>query len=96
MEGIFVSSIDEKRIKLGVDIGELGNQLLQINNLVEKNYSLAIQGQERYNTILETSIKLLDTQSSKIQEISDLLEKAGNASQNLVPNIGGQNQILRS
>lgn len=85
---------DEKRIKLGVDIGELGNQLLQINNLVEKNYSLAIQGQERYNTILETSIKLLDTQSSKIQEISDLLEKAGNASQNLVPNIGGQNQIM--
>lgn len=85
---------DEKRIKLGVDIGELGNQLLQINNLVEKNYNLAIQGQERYNTILETSIKLLDTQSSKIQEISDLLEKAGNASQNLVPNIGGQNQIM--
>ena len=85
---------DEKRIKLGVDIGELGNQLLQINNLVEKNYSLAIQGQKRYNTILETSIKLLDTQSSKIQEISDLLEKAGNASQNLVPNIGGQNQIM--
>lgn len=85
---------DEKRIKLGVDIGELGNQLLQINNLVEKNYSLAIQGQERYNTILEISIKLLDTQSSKIQEISDLLEKAGNASQNLVPNIGGQNQIM--
>ena len=82
------------KIKLGVDIGELGNQLLQINNLVEKNYSLAIQGQERYNTILETSIKLLDTQSSKIQEISDLLEKAGNASQNLVPNIGGQNQIM--
>lgn len=85
---------DEKRIKLGVDIGELGNQLLQINNLVEKNYNLAIQGQERYNTILETSIKLLDTQSSKIQEISDLLEKAGNASQNLVPNAGGQNQIM--
>ena len=85
---------DEKRIKLGVDIGELGNQLLQINNLVEKNYNLAIQGQERYNTILETSIKLLDTQSSKIQEISDLLEKAGNASQNLVPNVGGQNQIM--
>lgn len=85
---------DEKRIKLGVDIGELGNQLLQINNLVEKNYNLAIQGQERYNTILETSIKLLDTQSSKIKEISDLLEKAGNASQNLVPNAGGQNQIM--
>lgn len=85
---------DEKRIKLGVDIGELGNQLLQINNLVEKNYNLAIQGQERYNTILETSIKLLDTQSSKIQEISELLEKAGNASQNLVPNLGEQNQIV--
>ena len=49
---------DEKRVKLGVDIGELSNQLVQINNVIEQNYQKALQGQSEYNKILEESLQL--------------------------------------
>lgn len=74
---------NEKRIKLGVDIGELGNQLVQINNLTEQNYNLAIQGQSKYNDVLMDSLTLLDTQTTKLKDISDLVEQIMNNSQNI-------------
>lgn len=54
--------MDDKRVKLGIDIGELSNQLVQINNTIEQNYQRAIQGQTEYNKILEESIDLLQKQ----------------------------------
>ena len=36
----------EKRVKLGVDVGALANELLQINRLTEQNYKTSIQGQQ--------------------------------------------------
>ena len=62
--------MEEKRVKLGVDVGELSNQLVSINNLIEQNYIKATQGQISYNIILEKSIELLTQQV-------DLVAKSG-------------------
>lgn len=61
----------EKRIKLGVDVGELANQLIQINNLAEKNYNLSIDGQNKYNKLIQDSLALLDQQAEKLRNISE-------------------------
>lgn len=61
--------MDEKRVKLGIDIGELSNQLVQINNTIEQNYQRAIQGQTEYNKILEESIDLLQKQVGLIGQM---------------------------
>lgn len=60
----------EKRIKLGVDVGELANQLIQINNLIEKNYNLSVDGQNKYNKLIQDSLDLLDQQADKLKVIS--------------------------
>lgn len=57
---------EEKRVKLGVDLGELSNQLLQVNTLVEQNYKASIKGQQEYNKILEESISLLEKQAELV------------------------------
>lgn len=61
----------EKRIKLGVDVGELANQLIQINNLIEKNYNLSVDGQNKYNKLIQDSLGLLDQQAEKLKVISE-------------------------
>lgn len=61
----------EKRIKLGVDVGELANQLIQINNLTEKNYNLSVDGQNKYNKLIQDSLDLLDQQAEKLKVISE-------------------------
>ena len=61
--------MDDKRVKLGVDIGELSNQLVQINNTIEQNYQRALQGQTEYNQILSESIQLLQQQVDLIGQI---------------------------
>lgn len=60
----------EKRIKLGVDVGELANQLIQINDLIEKNYNLSVDGQNKYNKLIQDSLDLLDQQAEKLKVIS--------------------------
>lgn len=60
---------DEKRVKLGVDIGELSNQLVQINNVIEQNYQKALQGQSEYNKILEESLQLLQRQVDLVGQL---------------------------
>ena len=60
---------DEKRVKLGVDIGELSNQLVQINNIIEHNYQKALQGQSEYNRILEESLQLLQRQVDLVGQL---------------------------
>lgn len=60
---------DEKRVKLGVDIGELSNQLVQINNVIEQNYQKALQGQSEYNRILEESLQLLQRQVDLVGQL---------------------------
>ena len=60
---------DEKRVKLGVDIGELSNQLVQINNVIEQNYQKALQGQSEYNKILEESLQLLQRQVDLVGQV---------------------------
>lgn len=61
----------EKRIKLGVDVGELANQLIQINSLTEKNYNLSVNGQNKYNKLIQDSLGLLDQQAEKLRIISE-------------------------
>ena len=61
--------VDEKRVKLGVDIGELSNQLVQINNVIEQNYQKALQGQSEYNRILEESLQLLQRQVDLVGQL---------------------------
>lgn len=61
----------EKRIKLGVDVGELANQLIQINDLIEKNYNLSVDGQNKYNKLIQDSLDLLDQQAEKLKVISE-------------------------
>lgn len=61
----------EKRIKLGVDVRGLANQLVQINNLTEKNYNLSIDGQNKYNKLIQDSLDLLDQQAEKLKVISE-------------------------
>lgn len=53
---------DEKRVKLGVDIGALSQDLAQINKLTEENYKISIQNQQTYNKSLKESISLLREQ----------------------------------
>lgn len=64
----------EKRIKLGVDVGELANQLIQINNLTEKNYNLSVDGQSKYNKLIQDSLDLLDQQAKKLKVISEQIK----------------------
>ena len=74
--------MDDKRVKLGIDIGELSNQLVQINNTIEQNYQRALQGQTEYNKILSESIELLQQQ----------VDLVGQMEQNQIapqPQIGG-------
>lgn len=80
--------MDDKRVKLGIDIGELSNQLVQINNTIEQNYQRAIQGQTEYNKILEESIDLLQKQV-------DLVGQMGQQNQVISGNpvIGGTQPI---
>lgn len=80
--------MDDKRVKLGIDIGELSNQLVQINNTIEQNYQRAIQGQTEYNKILEESINLLQKQV-------DLVGQMGQQNQVISGNpiIGGTQPI---
>lgn len=61
--------VDEKRVKLGVDIGELSNQLVQINTVIEQNYQKALQGQSDYNKILEESLQLLQRQVDLVGQL---------------------------
>ena len=79
---------EEKRVKLGVDLGELSNQLLQVNTLVEQNYQAAVRGQQEYNKILEESIALLQQQAELIsspqssqQQLSNVTVGGGGSSQ---------------
>lgn len=61
---------DEKRVKLGVDIGALNQDLSQINKLVEENYKISIQNQQNYNKALKESISLLNEQVGLVGEMS--------------------------
>lgn len=61
--------MEEKRVKLGVDIGALSQELLQVNNLVEENYRKALKGQTDYNQILEKSIELLTKQAELVSKM---------------------------
>lgn len=61
----------EKRLKLGVDVGELANQLISINQLTEQNYRVSIQGQNQYNSALKESLSLLKEQSELIGNLSN-------------------------
>lgn len=80
--------MDEKRVKLGIDIGELSNQLVQINNTIEQNYQRAIQGQTEYNKILEESINLLQKQVGLIGQMGQQNQVVSGS-----PVIGGSQPI---
>ena len=73
----------EKRVKLGVDVGALANELLQINRLTEQNYKTSIQGQQEYNTILDISLQKLNSQIDKLGDIDSLIKKIGEGSANI-------------
>lgn len=73
----------EKRVKLGVDVGALANELLQINRLTEQNYKTSIQGQQEYNTILDISLQKLNSQIDKLGDIDSLIKKIGEGSVNI-------------
>lgn len=78
--------MDDTRVRLGVDIGELSNQLVQINNTIEQNYQRALQGQTEYNQILSESIQLLQQQVDLIgqigqNQIAPILSIGGGTSQ---------------
>lgn len=80
--------MDDKRVKLGIDIGELSNQLVQINNTIEQNYQRAIQGQTEYNKILEESIDLLQKQVDLVGQMGQQNQVISNN-----PVIGGTQPI---
>lgn len=65
---------EEKRVKLGVDIGSLSQELLQINNLIEENYRKSLQGQAQYNSILEESVKLLKEEVELVNKLGENLQ----------------------
>lgn len=72
---------EEKRVKLGVDVGALSNELLQVNKLVEDNYQKAIKGQNEYNKVLKESLELFEEQTKFLEQMSSN---------------GGQNQLMPS
>lgn len=67
---------EEKRVKLGVDIGALSQELLQVNRLVEENYQKSIKGQQDYNAILEESIELLEKQAQLVSQLGGDLQNS--------------------
>ena len=67
---------EEKRVKLGVDIGALSQELLQVNRLVEENYQKSIKGQQDYNAILEESIGLLEKQAQLVSQLGGDLQNS--------------------
>ena len=83
----------EKRVKLGVDVGALANELLQINRLTEQNYKTSIQGQQEYNAILDISLQKLNSQIDKLGDIDSLIKKIGEGSSNInFPNFQQQEE----
>lgn len=72
-------SDQEKKIKLGVDVGELANQILQISKLTENNYNISIRKQEEYNKILDLSL-------SKLREEFNILKDIASINSNSNPN----------
>lgn len=72
-------SDQEKKIKLGVDVGELANQILQISKLTENNYNISIKKQEEYNKILDLSL-------SKLREEFNILKDIASINSNSNPN----------
>ena len=62
----------EKRIKLGVDVGSLANEMIQINRLIEESYNASIKGQSEYNALLDESIRKLNKEVEILNNISDL------------------------
>ena len=80
---------DEKRVKLGVDIGELSNQLVQINNVIEQNYKKALQGQSEYNKILEESLQLLQRQVDLVGQLGQQNQMGPSISTSQSKPIGG-------
>lgn len=80
---------DEKRVKLGVDIGELSNQLVQINNVIEQNYQKALQGQSEYNKILEESLQLLQRQVDLVGQLGQQNQMGPSISAPQSESIGG-------
>ena len=81
---------DEKRVKLGVDIGELSNQLVQINNVIEQNYQKALQGQSEYNKILEESLQLLQRQVDLVGQVGQQNQMGPSISAPQSEPIGGE------
>lgn len=85
----------EKRVKLGVDIGELSNQLLQIENITDSLYKKSIQGQLEYNKLLEQSVSLLTEQAGLLNNsggANDIISFDSNA---ISPNEGNGDDTLK-
>lgn len=62
----------EKRIKLGVDVGSLANEMIQINRLIEESYNASIRGQSEYNALLDKSIEKLNKEVEILNDLSKL------------------------
>lgn len=88
----------EKRIKLGVDVGDLANQLIQINRLTEESYSISVKGQREYNALLDESLTKLSKKLDFLREIGNLSNQKSTLSDNDIinnkSNEGEENNII--